>query len=106
AARVGEVVSADRLITLLWGDELPANPEASLHSTVFKLRNSLRWACGRDVLLTRAGGYQLSLSPSDLDAGVFDDLLAQAVDQPPEEAAATPGPAPHLWRRAPHRADG
>jgi DNA-binding SARP family transcriptional activator/pimeloyl-ACP methyl ester carboxylesterase len=98
AARAGQVVSADRLITLLWDDRLPANPEASLHSTVFKLRNSLRSACGRDVLLTRERGYQLSLSPSDLDAGVFDDLLAQAVDQPPEEAAATLGRALHLWR--------
>ena len=98
AARAGEVVSTDRLISLLWGDELPANPEASLHSTVFKLRNSLRSACGRDVLLTRERGYQLSLAPSDLDAGVFDDLLAQAVDQPPEEAAATLGRALRLWR--------
>ena len=98
AARAGEVVSTDRLISLLWGDELPANPEASLHSTVFKLRNSLRSACGRDVLLTRERGYQLSLAPSDLDAGVFDDLLAQAVDQPPEEAAATLDRALRLWR--------
>lgn len=98
AARAGEVVSSDRLISLLWGDELPANPEASLHSTVFKLRSSLRSACGRDVLLTRERGYQLSLAPSDLDAGVFDDLLAQAVDQPPEEAAATLDRALRLWR--------
>ena len=98
AARAGEVVSSDRLISLLWGDELPANPEASLHSTVFKLRTSLRSACGRDVLLTRERGYQLSLAPSDLDAGVFDDLLAQSVDQPPEEAAATLDRALRLWR--------
>ena len=98
AARAGEVVSTDRLITLLWGDELPAHPEASLHSTVFKLRHSLQSTCGRDVLLTRERGYQLSLSPSDLDAGVFDELLAQAFDQPPEEAAATLGRALRLWR--------
>ena len=92
------MVSTDRLITLLWGDELPAHPEASLHSTVFKLRHSLRSACGRDILLTRERGYQLTLSPSELDAGVFDDLLAQAVEQPPEEAAATLGRALRLWR--------
>ena len=98
AARAGEVMSTDRLITLLWGDELPENPEASLHSAVFKLRNSLRSACGRDVLLTRERGYQLALSPSDLDADVFDDLLTQAVDEPPGEAAATLGRALRLWR--------
>jgi DNA-binding SARP family transcriptional activator/pimeloyl-ACP methyl ester carboxylesterase len=98
AARAGEVVSTDRLITLLWGDDLPENPEASLHSAVFKLRNSLRSACGRDVLLTRERGYQLALSPGDLDAAVFDDLLAQADDRPPAEAAATLGNALRLWR--------
>ena len=98
AARAGEVVSTDRLITLLWGDDLPENPEASLHSAVFKLRTSLRSACGRDVLLTRERGYQLALSPGDLDAAVFDDLLAQADDRPPAEAAAILGKALRLWR--------
>ena len=68
AARANEVVSTDRLVTLLWGDDLPENPEASLHSTVFKLRASLRDAGGRDVLLTRERGYQLALRPGDLDA--------------------------------------
>jgi DNA-binding SARP family transcriptional activator len=98
AARAGELVSTDRLITLLWGDDLPANPEASLHSAVFKLRNSLRSASGRDVLLTREHGYQLALSPGDLDAELFDHLQAQAADQAPEEAAKTLDKALRLWR--------
>ena len=78
AGRANEVVSSDRLITLLWGDDLPVNPEASLHSAVFKLRNSLRSAGGRDVLLTRERGYRLSLLPGDLDADWFGDLVREA----------------------------
>ena len=39
AARAGEVVSADTLTDLLWGEaEPPDRPTASLHSAVFKLR--------------------------------------------------------------------
>ena len=98
AARAGQVVSSDRLITLMWGDDLPDNPEASLHSAVFKLRHSLRSASGRDVLLTRDRGYQLLVSPGDLDAELFDDLVSEAGDQPPDEAAATFARALRLWR--------
>jgi pimeloyl-ACP methyl ester carboxylesterase len=65
---------------------------------VFKLRGSLRSASGRDVLRTREHGYQLALSPGDLDAAVFGDLVDRARDQPPEEAAATLDRALGLWR--------
>jgi len=98
AGRANEVVSSDRLITLLWGDDLPVNPEASLHSAVFKLRNSLRSAGGRDVLLTRERGYRLSLLPGDLDADRFGDLVREARDQPPGEAVDTLTAALELWR--------
>jgi len=98
AARANEVVSSDRLVALLWGDDLPVNPEASLHSAVFKLRNSLRSACGREVLLTRERGYQLGLGPGDLDAERFGDLVREARDQPPTEAVTTLTEALGLWR--------
>ena len=98
AARANEVVSTDRLVDLLWGDDLPAKPEASLHSAVFKLRGSLRAAGGREVLLTRDHGYQLALLPGDLDAERFTGLVREARDQPPEQAAATLVQALGLWR--------
>ena len=98
AARANEVVSTDRLVDLLWGDDLPANPEASLHSAVFKLRGNLRAAGGREVLLTRDHGYQLALLPGDLDAERFTGLVREARDQPPEQAAATLVQALGLWR--------
>ncbi len=98
AARANEVVSTDRLVTLLWGDDLPENPEASLHSTVFKLRANLRGAGGRDVLLTRERGYQLTLRPGDLDADRFTDLVRAAREQPGDEAVDTLTRALGLWR--------
>jgi DNA-binding SARP family transcriptional activator/pimeloyl-ACP methyl ester carboxylesterase len=98
AARAGEVVSTDRLVDLLWGEDLPDNPEGSLHSAVFKLRASMRAAGGRDVLLTRERGYQLALLPDDLDAARFTDLVRRARDQSPSEAAATLTEALDLWR--------
>jgi DNA-binding SARP family transcriptional activator/pimeloyl-ACP methyl ester carboxylesterase len=97
AARAGEVVSSDRLVTLLWEDDLPENPEASLHSAVFKLRSRLRDVGGRDVLLTRERGYQLALSTGDLDADRFGDLVREARDQQPDQASGTLAYALGLW---------
>ncbi|HEU4514848.1 MAG TPA: BTAD domain-containing putative transcriptional regulator [Nocardioidaceae bacterium] len=98
AARSGEVVSTDRLVELLWGDHPPENPEASLHSAVFKLRTRLRSIADRDVLRTRDHGYQLVLQPGDLDADVFDTLVHRARDEEATEAAATLADALALWR--------
>ena len=74
AARANEVVSTDRLVDLLWGDDLPANPEASCTAPC-SLRGNLRAAGGREVLLTRDHGYQLALLPGDLDAERFTGLV-------------------------------
>src|SRR5512139_47838 len=98
AARANEVVSTDRLVSLLWDDDLPANPEASLHSAVFKLRNSLRAAGGRDVIVTRDRGYRLELLAGDLDAERFTALVRQARDEPPERAVDSLTEALALWR--------
>src|SRR6476646_2551899 len=98
AARAREVVSIDRLVTLLWGDDLPDNPEASLHSAVLKLRRAFRSVCDREVLLTRERGYQIALSPGDLDADLFGELVSRAAGQAPKEAAGTLAEALGLWR--------
>lgn len=98
AARSNEVVSIDRLVDLLWNDELPENPQPALHSTVFKLRGRIRSVVDRTVLATRDRGYQLVLQPGDLDADVFTALLLRSRDEPPEQAVETLGEALALWR--------
>ncbi|MET0997809.1 MAG: BTAD domain-containing putative transcriptional regulator [Marmoricola sp.] len=98
AARPGQLVSASRLVHLLWGDSSPENPSAALHSAVFKLRANLTKISGRDLLVTREGGYLLQLPPADLDAAEFDRLVESARDLPPAEAAAELARALDLWR--------
>jgi DNA-binding SARP family transcriptional activator/pimeloyl-ACP methyl ester carboxylesterase len=98
-ARAGEVVSADRLADLLWGDEQPDNPAAALHSQVARLRQALRAAAGDGGgLLTRSPGYLLEVEPGEVDAGRFGLLLAEAGAASPAEAARLLAEALALWR--------
>jgi len=97
-ARRGQVVSPDRLATLVWGDEGPVNPGAALHSAVFKLRERLALAGGHDVLVTRGGGYLLDVGADDVDASVFARDVESARCLPPAEAAEVLGSALSLWR--------
>ncbi len=75
------VVSLDRLIDLLWGDERPARATASLQVYVSNLRRVLE--PGRDPdrpwtrLLTRPPGYLLRVGPGELDAARFESLAAE-----------------------------
>jgi DNA-binding SARP family transcriptional activator/pimeloyl-ACP methyl ester carboxylesterase len=101
-ARAGQVVSIERLVDLVWDDLRPDNPEATVHSTVFKLRASLARAGGREVLVTRDRGYLLDLKPGELDAEVFSALVRQARDEPPGTAANTLMGALRLWRGTPY----
>jgi DNA-binding SARP family transcriptional activator len=68
-ARSGEVVSADRLADLLWGDAPPADPVSALHSLVSRLRRTL----GPEVLATRPPGYVLRPDKAEIDAVRFED---------------------------------
>ena len=95
------MVSADRLVDLLWEDP-PENPAAALHSVVFKLRASLDRLGGRELLLTRERGYLLDVQPGEVDAEVFEALVEEARDQPSAEAAETLREAMRLWRGRPY----
>jgi DNA-binding SARP family transcriptional activator len=48
-------VSSDRIVDVLWGEEPPDSPEASLHSTVSRLRHAL----GKDIIKRVADSYLL-----------------------------------------------
>ena len=73
----GEVVSVDRLIDELWGEEPPATAVKTLQAHVSRLRRALHGAeNGR--LETRGHGYVLHVRPGELDADRFRDLLEDA----------------------------
>ena len=70
----GQVVSTERLVDLLWGENAPKTATTSLQNAVSQLRREL----GADVVETRAPGYSLAVEPDAIDAVRFERLLAQA----------------------------
>ncbi|MFB6726617.1 BTAD domain-containing putative transcriptional regulator [Kribbella sp. NPDC056345] len=78
--RPHRVVSVDELIDRLWPDDTqPANPKASLHTYVRRLREIV----GADVLQTRGKGYLLAAEPTDL--AIFRAAVSEAASDPAQE---------------------
>lgn len=102
-ARIGDVVSIEHLVDLVWGDQAPADPEGGLHSQVSRLRRALLAADrgeprDRVEILTRPPGYLLSVSAGQIDAQRFDALVEDARHAPPHDAANLLEEALGLWR--------
>src|SRR5581483_286413 len=94
-----EVVSADRLIEDIWGEELPGSGRAALQVRVSQLRKALGGDGGR--IATRAPGYLLRVDRDELDLYRFERLVGEADGAEPAEAAAKLREALGLWRGAP-----
>ncbi len=99
---VGEIVSIDRLIDLLWGDEPPRTAAHSIQIYVSDLRKSLEPIAGNRLILTRPPGYQLDTPPDTVDAKHFERLVQQGSEQlnqgKRDAAVATLRTALELWR--------
>ncbi|MGH3823521.1 MAG: BTAD domain-containing putative transcriptional regulator, partial [Pseudonocardiaceae bacterium] len=105
---VNEVVSAERLIEVLWGAEPPATAANTLQTYVSHLRKALqpdRAPRAQDgVLCTRAHGYELIVPPEAIDAVRFERLAHAGRDKlaaSPERAAEILRAASALWRGEP-----
>ncbi len=96
ALRANEIVSADRLIEVVWGDSAPRTAVNTLQSHVSYLRGVLG---GRAAIVARSPGYVL-------DAGT-DLLVAQQLIDRAKQAADPAARVPHLraalacWRDRP-----
>jgi DNA-binding SARP family transcriptional activator len=66
-----EVVSADRLIDELWGEDSPERAAAALRVNVSRLRKTLP----QDVLTTRSPGYVIRVEPDEFDLHRFERLV-------------------------------
>ncbi len=93
----GLVVSTDRLVDALWGQESPRTATTSLQNFVSHLRKELP----AGTLSTRSPGYVLDAEPRQVDVGRFRDLQASARALPPAERAARLREALALWRGEP-----
>jgi DNA-binding SARP family transcriptional activator len=89
-----QVVSAERLIDELWGDEPPATASKSIQVYVSRLRKEL----GDGRLVTRPPGYMLQVDRSELDLAEFERLVDEAGEADPAGAARSLRQALALWR--------
>jgi DNA-binding SARP family transcriptional activator len=100
------VVSADRLIDELWGDQPPATADNLLQGYVSQLRRRLPTRqdgrTPRQMLVTRSPGYVLRIERSLLDVHRFEQLVEMArlamAEGAPERAADALRKALALWR--------
>jgi predicted ATPase/DNA-binding SARP family transcriptional activator len=96
----GQVVSADRLVEDLWGEDPPGNPANTLQGRVSALRRALGPA-GSRWLVTSPPGYRLEADPGSVDAARFERLVAEAevaAAAAPARAAGLLEEALGLWR--------
>ena len=94
----GGRVSADAMIDLLWGDDLPENPRAALQVHVSRLRRALEPI---DAAVRFQGdAYSLVAEPQQVDVQRFERLVrdgTEAVDEDPEAAREALASALALW---------
>lgn len=93
-----EVVSTDRLVEELWGDEPPRTARKTVQVHVSRLRREL----GDTVPETRSNGYLVSVERGQVDAGEFEDLVERGRESllagETDEAARLLRGALALWR--------
>ena len=99
------VVPVDRLVEDVWGDHPPARPAGALHAYISNLRQVLE--PGRavrapaTVIVSEAPGYVLRVGPHEVDALVFEQLVAdgqRCAQHDSAAALASFDAALALWR--------
>jgi DNA-binding SARP family transcriptional activator/basic membrane lipoprotein Med (substrate-binding protein (PBP1-ABC) superfamily) len=98
--RAGEVVSVERLVEEVWGDEPPPSAAHTLESYVSRLRQLFNGHGPR--LLRRGSGYVLELADAELDARTFAELHEQgclaASEEDHERVVRLTAAALAVWR--------
>jgi DNA-binding SARP family transcriptional activator/class 3 adenylate cyclase len=97
ALNAGRVVSTDRLVDLLWGEQPPKTAATSLQNFISQLRKTV----GADVVVTKAPGYLLNVVAEQIDLNQFERLVAEARSLEPEARDKQLREALGLWRGPP-----
>jgi DNA-binding SARP family transcriptional activator len=99
--RASEVVSTDRLIDELWGEEPPPTAAKIVQVYVSQLRKVIE-SGGRQVILTQPPGYVARVESGQLDVhrfeGLVDDARAALASGSPSRASELLREALGLWR--------
>ena len=97
----GAPVAADQLIELVWGDDLPVNPQNALQAQIATARRAL----GAEAVETLGAAYALRYDVDASDVALFERLAAQGrahADQGDHAAASARfDEALALWRGPP-----
>jgi SARP family transcriptional regulator, regulator of embCAB operon len=100
--RAGRIVSMDRLVAEIWGEDPPANAANALQAHIKRLRRLIGSACGEpDRIVTRSPGYLLDLRPGETDVEWFTERVGRAraiAGTEPERAVPLLRAALALWR--------
>ncbi|MGH8992998.1 MAG: BTAD domain-containing putative transcriptional regulator [Acidimicrobiia bacterium] len=81
ALEPGAVVSSERLVDALWGEEPPESAAGTLRSLVYRLRKTLSDAGEEgEPLRGKGSGYVLDVDPDAVDAARFERLAAAGRD--------------------------
>jgi DNA-binding SARP family transcriptional activator len=108
ALELGQVVPAERVVELLWGEDAP-KATSSLHAYISNLRRALepdrRPRDPAQVLITQPPGYRLVLDRTQVDATMFEEQVAAGrrllAEGDFEAAIATLDAALRLWQGPP-----
>ncbi|MGW7534441.1 AfsR/SARP family transcriptional regulator [Amycolatopsis sp. NPDC054798] len=103
--RPGQRFSQDTLISWLWDDDLPGNPQEALHKAVHRLREALPEADVPASVARSGDGYLADLDEGLVDVSVFREIMrnahAAARSGDHETAYESAVSALSLWRDEP-----
>jgi SARP family transcriptional regulator, regulator of embCAB operon len=75
AIRAGQLVTVPALLEELWGADPPLTATSTMQTYILKLRRHIdRDGSGKDILMTRHGGYLLNLPATAVDVNRYQEL--------------------------------
>src|ERR1700677_3013793 len=72
------VVTLDRLLAAMYGEELPPTARTQVQTSIFSLRRVFASASGEPVIVTHPHGYAITVGSGRLDSERFADLMTAA----------------------------
>ncbi len=94
ALEPGRIVTREKLVDWIWGQQPPADEANALQALVSRLRKVLPGA----VIEADSGGYRLAAPPDAVDVSRFERLVGQARAAEPAARADLLRSALELWR--------
>src|SRR5215471_6315194 len=94
ALEPGRIVTREKLVDWIWGQQPPADEANALQALVSRLRRMLPGG----VIEADSGGYRLTLPPDAVDVSRFERLVGQARAAEPAARADMLRSALELWR--------